>query len=549
MAKIISILPASTSSQPATCEPCLREKKTIECDGYCTDCCENLCEDCINHHRKLKLTLEHKIVKAGKLVPLAQNNTSGMTVQKCLLHSRNEMCSFCEDHNKLCCSVCQSVDHNNCKSVFRLDEYATKAKVQDVINKLKTQLEKTKEAYTEVVKTKESAMKKLEKQKDDALKSISEICSVISTLIDKLKSKTVKNVMNCFAKATNILENTAKDCQERSILLDKHLQNLEGKSKSANEIAIFTDTKLIEQDFQKNEKDLQCFRKTQIPEIEFTENNIIVEFIKNIESLAEVRVFGEHKQEATLKIKKDTEKAKFSGCISDMAIRDDGTILTCDYHRSQLVVFDSKLNYIEQLHLPFAPTGVCVNNKSTNAVITHKTKFITVSLKPYLAVKNTTDTKTMINYNGIATQGDEIFTLHSKGPTVSVYHFDGKKDRQSSVLVSSPAGIAVSPDASWTAVSSYSDNLVIILDKALKVTRKIENLPSLEEPFSLEIDNFNRLYISIKKNVVIVTPDSKAILLDDSGRLEGWPLVKYNKTTGKLFLVTSPWNTVAIWQP
>ena len=493
--------------------------------------------------------MEHKILKAGKLVPLLQNNMNSLTVQKCSLHSRNELCSFCEDHNKLCCSVCLSVDHKNCKSVFKIQDYATKPKVQEVVTNLKSKLEETKEAYTEFMKMKDEALKNLEKQKDEALKSISENCSKIFNLIDKLRTKTEKNVMSGFAKATELLENTVKDCQERSLTLENQLQTLESKGKTVNDIAAFIDVKLIEQDFKRNESSTQCFRKTQIPELHFAENDSIVDTLKSIESLMEVNVFGEHKFESAIKLKKDADKAKFSGSISDMAIQDDGTVVTCDYHHSQLVVFDSKLDYLTHLHLPFAPTGVCVNDKSNSAVVAHKAKFTTVSLKPSVAIKNTTDTKTSINYNGIASKGNEVYILHSKGPTVSVYSLEGKKDRQSGALVSSPAGIAVSNDGSWIAVSSFNDNLVAVLDRNLNLTRKIENLPSLEGPFSLEIDNNDRLYVSIKNNVLIVTPDTKALKIDDNNSLNGWPIVKHSKTTGKLLIVTMPWKVVGIWQP
>ena len=521
----------------------------MDCDGYCTDCRENLCHDCIDHHRKLKLTMEHKILKAGKLIPLLQNDIKSSTGQKCNLHSRNEICSFCEDHNKLCCSVCHSVDHKNCTSVFKLENYATKTKVHEVVNKLKTKIEDTKEAYMATVKLKAEALKNLETQRDEALTQLSENCSKIVNLVDKLRNKTEKNIKSGFAKAKELLENTVKDCTERSASMEKHLPNLESKGKTVNEIAAFIDVKTIEQDLNRNENSTQYVRKTQIPELHFIENTSIVEALTGIESLMEVSVFGEHKLERTVKLKKDTDKAKFSGSISDMAIQDDGTVVTCDYHHSQLVIFDLKLDYFTHLNLPFAPTGVCVNEKSNSAVVAHKTRFTLVSLKPSIAIGNTTDTKTSINYNGIASHGNEVYTLHSKGPTVSVYGFDGKKDRQSGVVVSSAAGIAVSKDASWMAVSSFNDNLIAVLDMNLNVIRKIENLPSLEGPFALEIDSKDRIYASIKNNVLILTADAKAVKLDDNNSLDGWPIVKHSKRIGKLFLVTMPWKTIAIWQP
>ena len=544
MAKTISILPATTSTQNV-CDPCSRESTTIDCHGYCTDCRENLCEECINHHRKLKLTLGHKIVQAGKLVPL-QNDCK--VIQRCSLHSSNEMCSFCEEHNKLCCSVCESVDHKNCKSVFRLADYATKAKVDETVNNLKKQLQEAKDEYNTVVNLKDSSMKNLEKQKDDALKAITENCNRIFNMIDKLRNKTVKKVMACFSKATEMLENTVKDCQERSLLVDKHMKNLEITSKSVSDLVSFIDTKLIEIEFHRNTASINC-HKTQIPELEFIDNNGITELLQEVEFLAEVGVFGEHRQISTTRIKKNGEKGKFSGSISDMAILNDGMIVTCDYHHSQLVLLDSKLNYLKHLHLPFAPTGICVNKKSNNVIVSHKSKFTLVSLIPCTEVKNTIDIKKVISYNGIQCHDGEVYTLHSKSSAVCVHDFHGKLDRNSNTQISSPAGLAVSPDGTWVAVSSFNDNSVVILDNCLNITRKIESISKLKGPFSLEIDVLNRLYISIKNNVLIITPDSKTIILDDNDSLDGWPIVKHCKFSGKLMLVTNPWKSIAVWQP
>ena len=547
MAKTISILPATSSSQHVNCDPCSRETKTKDCDGYCTDCQENLCEECINYHRKLKLTIGHKVVKSGKLVPLTQNDIK--MIQKCNLHSGYDVCSFCEDHDKVCCSICESVDHKDCNSVFKISDYASKSKLEEVIKNLKTCLEETKDAYNAVVNSKDNSIKNLEKQKDEALKAVTEKCSKILNLIDKLRNKIVKKVMACFTKATELLEITIKDCQERSLSMDKHLKNLEIKSKCTNDVVAFTEVKFIEEAFKRSERSSEANRKTQLPEIEFTDNNDIMDMLLNTDSLAEVNVFGEHKPLGSVKLKKDGEKAKFSGSVSDMAIQNDGKIITCDYHHSQIVMFDSKLNYLKHLQLPFPPTGICVNNHSNNVIVSHRSKLTTVSLNPCTEVKNTLDTKIKINYNGIASYGDEIYVLHNKDPTVAVYNSNGKQVRHSSSAIQSPAGIAVSADGTWIAVSNFNENAVIILDKSLKVSRKIESLPRLKGPFSLETDAMNRLYVSIKNNVFIIMPDSQTTLLDDNNSLTGWPIVKHSRISGNLLLVTNPWKSIAIWQP
>ena len=544
MAETISMLPVTSGSQQGSCDPCSRDSKTIECQGYCTECQENLCDACINHHRKLKLTLGHKIVKSGKLVPLMQKDAT--VIPKCAIHSGFEVCSFCENHDKLCCNICESVNHKNCDSVFKILDYVTKDKLDEVTSNLKTQLEDTRDAYDAVVKSKDKHTENLTKQKDDALKSISDSCTKIFNLIDKLRDRTVKKVMTCFAKATELLDNTVTDCQARSLSMDKHLKHLGTKTECINDIVRFIEIKLIKESFQKNGGPLDGNRKTQLPELEFTASNEIVDMLHNTDSLAEVGVFGEHKQLGTVKLTKNG--AKRSTSVSDMAILNDGRVITCDYHHSQLVVLDSKLNYLKHYHLPFPPTGICTD-KSNNVIMSHRSKLSVVSLDPSLEIKGSIDTKSAINYNGIASHGEVIYVLHDKDPVVAVYDRKGKQVCHSKTPIQSPAGIAVSPDGTWIAVSSFNENSVITFDKALKVLRKIENLSRLDGPFSLVIDAKKRMYVSVKNNVFIIMPDSQTTLLDDNNSFDGWPIVKHCKNSGKLLVVTNPWKSIAIWQP
>ena len=45
------------------CDPCLFEKSSTEATGFCVDCVETLCSQCIKYHAKNKASRSHAVLK------------------------------------------------------------------------------------------------------------------------------------------------------------------------------------------------------------------------------------------------------------------------------------------------------------------------------------------------------------------------------------------------------------------------------------------------------------------------------------------------------
>src|SRR6218665_628115 len=104
-----------TASSKALCDACLEEnadagRDTRAADIFCVDCKQKYCEECSRHHRKLKLTKDHKLVEINEY-------DGGQTIYKgssvCELHEQKILDVYCVDCNTVVCAICFIDDHKH----------------------------------------------------------------------------------------------------------------------------------------------------------------------------------------------------------------------------------------------------------------------------------------------------------------------------------------------------------------------------------------------------------------------------------------------------
>ena len=81
----------------------------------CDDCDENICDDCVKAHKKLRITKDHK------LTPI-ENNSSAQSISaaagtphdlRCSIHLGEKLLIFCEICEVLTCKECQLGEKHN----------------------------------------------------------------------------------------------------------------------------------------------------------------------------------------------------------------------------------------------------------------------------------------------------------------------------------------------------------------------------------------------------------------------------------------------------
>ena len=124
----------STQLQCGNCE----DKKAT---GYCRDCKQFICDDCLTAHRTLKITKKHKIVTVDKVHAQATNLIPRKkTASNCLKHSNKKLKIYCETCQELICTDCTLHVHNGHKYDLVADVFPKHK--EDIVSGLKPVKEK-----------------------------------------------------------------------------------------------------------------------------------------------------------------------------------------------------------------------------------------------------------------------------------------------------------------------------------------------------------------------------------------------------------------------
>ncbi|XP_045184611.2 uncharacterized protein LOC123542712 [Mercenaria mercenaria] len=122
------------------CHPCELNGQTVDANGYCQNCRENLCNSCINSHQKATTTRNHTVSKNFEFLSTA---VASDKLQSCSAHQNEEVKLYCRAHETLGCVICMTISHKLCEIDYipevseqfvKGDEYMS---FESIVNKLK----------------------------------------------------------------------------------------------------------------------------------------------------------------------------------------------------------------------------------------------------------------------------------------------------------------------------------------------------------------------------------------------------------------------------
>ena len=97
------------------CDPCHDlEGDILQAAGFCENCSENLCLDCVSAHKRNKFTRNHKIQDQVGVPSKSSIQGTKPATTKCNQHEEEVLRSYCRSCDQLCCHICQTVDHQAC---------------------------------------------------------------------------------------------------------------------------------------------------------------------------------------------------------------------------------------------------------------------------------------------------------------------------------------------------------------------------------------------------------------------------------------------------
>src|SRR6218665_1339268 len=155
---------------------------------YCIECEENMCDDCINYHKRQKQLKTHHIIAFGnqalneRLIKWAASNN-------CDHHTKYSIEMYCHDCKKAICMKCFAINHkgHSCSDV------------EDVADKFRKQIEvdidKVKTSYSDGLKIRTQA----DVEKMNFIKQVETAETEIIKRANELKDLVDKNMQSLLA--------------------------------------------------------------------------------------------------------------------------------------------------------------------------------------------------------------------------------------------------------------------------------------------------------------------------------------------------------------
>ena len=200
------------------CEICADSReRNIKPEGFCNDCVQFLCEDCLRVHRRLQAARGH-VIRKGDDMPKSMADKPPK-FDYCDMHQRSRKDQFCGKHMILLCSQCMLLLHKGCP-VQSVDD-ACKGIPSSEIDALYDKVSDFKTNLSPVVAQIGFNITELGAQSGDVLndaqRTKDEITGQIEKLFQAIKSET---------KST--YQTYASDLGQSKIKLNDVMVNLEG---------------------------------------------------------------------------------------------------------------------------------------------------------------------------------------------------------------------------------------------------------------------------------------------------------------------------------
>ena len=192
---------------------------------YCKDCPVYLCDQCKDHHRKLPLTKNHRIVSESQVPVVTSTRGRPATVIYCSCYKNEEVQYFCDGHQDAVCASCKNTKHYRCK-VSRIQDKSkgyTKSKIDVIMSKIKA----IEDDYAQLKTSRNDQSKSLMHTKEHCIKEINACRKELNTFLDDLEKSMLK-----------LLDYKADEGQKR---LSQHISSLTETLKMLK-----TDSKLLQ---------------------------------------------------------------------------------------------------------------------------------------------------------------------------------------------------------------------------------------------------------------------------------------------------------------
>ena len=150
------------------CAACKADGDNKPAIKYCLDCSQQICQQCVDSHRRIKQIQNHKLLDNTneESLKLSQFLSSNL---KCPKHPDKTIELECKEHDVMCCLTCAIVEHRRCKQVLEVASQAANADMASATQTLNKRLTDASQHIEEIIKRHKKGYEDIRSQIDDAI--------------------------------------------------------------------------------------------------------------------------------------------------------------------------------------------------------------------------------------------------------------------------------------------------------------------------------------------------------------------------------------------
>ncbi|KAA0703354.1 Transcription intermediary factor 1-beta [Triplophysa tibetana] len=208
---------ASNSKEDPKCSAC----EETEVSGWCVQCEEALCSDCVSAHHRVKVTRDHEVKHT--IPPIGETphrfmcshpvdkHAVGMPRKRCPSHSQESLRFFCLVCEELTCKDCQLISHRGHSFVQQEEaEESQRQRLQSLLESIRKQ----KEAVS-------SSLQLLEVRCNDIQTMKSQASKALAQLVHSIYQSLLLNARQTFKEVEALCAEEVKGLLQKKTLLNK----------------------------------------------------------------------------------------------------------------------------------------------------------------------------------------------------------------------------------------------------------------------------------------------------------------------------------------
>ena len=429
------------------CDTCLEDSKTVQAEKYCSECEENLCEECAKWHMRCKAFKSHHVIDlaliGARVLPSSKAN--------CEIHTDVQIDYFCSQHDVVCCRACIPESHSSCKTVIPLDVASKDVKTSSLLSDTLKELDNMTETLEKVGENRDDNRKLLEQKKSSIITQISTVKSKLLKYINDLEERLINEVASVQEKNDEKIKREKNEMLQLTSVLKDNKQELEFLIDHGSNNQLFlvlrkqitniqkTDTKIHDMMSEINEIDM---------EFEEIKNFKIVTkgSVSQITRPCLIKYTSIERQQ--LQVQQDRTKLLIEFIkegqvdlihgetynLTDMAVTSDNKLLLCNHMSShpKVYIYKDYKTYEDEISFTSSPYGITVVPCTDTAVVTLP---LGKSIQFINTTNNTKDKKikigemcygvTAVKDNVFISGKDKVFILNTDGSPVREVKADG----------------------------------------------------------------------------------------------------------------------------